>query len=115
MRWYAQCADARDGEARELRQRLPAKAGAARAEDNDIGRPVRKLTRRIPDCFQIAVSVWQAQQRQTTVCMAGTKPIKGTFGPLQSGFNVPALTPCGPMCSSRALSIDWTMLMPVFA
>jgi hypothetical protein len=67
-------------------QRLPAKAGAARAEDNDIGRPVRKLTRRIPDCFQIAVSVWQAQQRQTAVCVAGTEPIEGIFGPLQSGF-----------------------------
>ena len=115
LRRRAQCADARHGEARKLRQGLPAEAGAAGAEDNDVGCPVRELARGIPDRLQIAVRFRQAQQRQTAVGMAGAQPIKRAFCPRQSGFQRISTDPCGPTCSSRALSIDWTMLMPVFA
>ena len=79
-----------------MRQGLSAQAGAAGAKDNDIGCPVRELTRSVPDRLQIAVRLRQAQQRQTTVRMAGAKPIKRAFCPCQSGFQRIRTNPMRP-------------------
>ena len=75
-----------NGEARKLRQGLPAQAGAAGAEDNDIGRAVRELTGRVSNCLKIVVGLGQAEQRQAVVRMADTEPIKCRVRTRQNGL-----------------------------
>src|SRR5215475_12235928 len=79
-------AAARNGEPRKLRQGLAAKAGPASAQNNDVSRAVRRLTRGISDHLEVHVGFRQAQQRQSAVGMHGPNPDHGTLRPRQSGL-----------------------------
>ena len=112
LRRRPQRADPRNGKPGKLRQSLAAEAGAAGAENDDIGCPVRQLACGIADRLQIGVRFRQAQQRQSAIGMPG--PESWSSAPsarAKAAFSTSAPMPCDPIRSSRALSIDWTMFM----
>ena len=70
VRRLAQTGYPRHGVAGELRQRLPAQAGAGGAEQDDIGGALRQPAGGVPDPRQIVMGFRQPQQRQAAVGMA---------------------------------------------
>ncbi len=65
----AQCADAGNRVAGQLRQRLPAQAGAAGAEQHDVAGAFRDPAGGVADAGEVVPAFRQAQQRQTAVGM----------------------------------------------
>ncbi len=79
-RGSAQRADAGHRVAGKLRQRLPAQAGAAGAEQNDVGGIFGQAARSIADRHQIVMGFRQPQQRQRAVGVARAQNFERPFG-----------------------------------
>jgi hypothetical protein len=85
-RRLAQRADAGHAITGELRQRLAAQAGAACAEENDVGCIEHELAARLTRLHQALMAFRQAQQRQCTICVPPPQPVERGFSPIQRGL-----------------------------
>ena len=112
-RAVAQRADALDGVAGELRQRLPAEARSAGAEDDHVGGAVAEQR-------GAAVRMPARSSRRSGSRSSGSAPsacralIQSSAAALRASasFSAAPPTPWAPMRSARALSMDWRSGMP---
>ena len=82
-RRIAQYADARHRMAGKLGQRLPAQAGAAGAEQHDIGRACRQPAGGLFDAVEVVTLRGQPQQRQSAVGMPRPQPVERALAAFQ--------------------------------
>ncbi len=80
VRRLAQRTDTRHAVPGQLRQRLPAEARAAGAEQHDVGGAVGQPPRLVLDWVQIVMLAGQPQQRQAAIGMARAQDFERRFG-----------------------------------